>query len=133
MLELKGTKLCSFPRDVTCLDRVDQVFFMSQPPSSQIVSRSRSPLLSAPQTLHRFLLSLMPRPPASELKLIRLLLTSSLRSSLSTAAFSLAMLSASASSSGVSSMVSNDDTLGDLERADVGVEVEEDDIEFEAG
>jgi len=94
--------------------------------SSQMVSRSRSPRLSAPQTLHLFLESLLPkpkvRPRSGTSKLERLWSPPSSRSA---AAFNLAIRSASmasSSASGLSSMVSRDDMDGLRERIEVGVD-----------
>ena len=107
-----------------------------------MVSKSRSPLLSAPQTLHLFLLSRPPKKPPNDpdpnamtpllpcVSILLRLLTPSLPSlwlSRSAAAFSLAMVSASASASGESGMVSRDEILGERERKDVGVEGIDDD------
>lgn len=96
--------------------------------SSQIVSKSRSPLLSAPQTLHLFRLSLPPNPkpgrrsPGTSRLLLR---TSPPPSAALAAASSFASLSASSaasSASGESGIVSSDDMEGLRERADVGVD-----------
>ena len=97
--------------------------------SSQIVSKSKSPRLSAPQTLHLFLLSRMtpPLPKTSELALLRMPSSPSESLSLSAAAFSLAMFSASISASGESGMVSREEMLGERERKDVGVDGMDDD------
>lgn len=94
--------------------------------SSQIVSRSRSPRLSAPHTLHLFLESRLPKPkvrPRSGTS--RLERRWSPPSSRSAAALSLAIRSASiasSSASGLSSMVSRDEIEGLRERIEVGVE-----------
>ena len=103
-------------------------------PSSQIVSKSKSPLRSAPQTLHLFLLSLPILPVLSELKLNLLPAPSSFCSSLSAAAFNIAIFSASSSASGESGIVSSEEILGDLERIDVGVEgIEGEEREYDDG
>ena len=101
--------------------------------SSQIVSRSRSPRLSAPQTLHLFLLSRIvpPLANASEVALLRTPSSPSESISLSAAAFSLAIFSASSSASGESGIVSSEDMLGERERKDVGVDGMDDDEEYE--
>lgn len=95
--------------------------------SSQIVSRSKSPLLSAPQTLHLFLLSWpaslaspLPLPPSNPPLLLP---------SLSIAAFNFAIASlslstasaASCSASGESGIVSREEMDGERLRNDVGV------------
>jgi hypothetical protein len=101
--------------------------------SSQIVSRFKSPLLSAPQTLHRFRLSLAPNPrvlprgpdPSND----GLDFRSSTPSAASAAAFNCAIRSASraaASASGESGIVSRLEILGLRDRAEVGVEGTED-------
>lgn len=97
--------------------------------SSQIVSKSRSPRLSAPHTLHLFLLSRIAPPltNTSEVPLLRTPSSPSESISLSAAAFSLAMFSASSSASGESGMVSSEDMLGERERNDVGVDGMDDD------
>ena len=85
--------------------------------SSQMVSRFRSLLFSAPQTLHLFLLSLLPKPPKSRR------LTGSVPPSdalLSLSSFSASI--ASASASGVSGIVSRLEMLGLRDRIEVGVE-----------
>jgi hypothetical protein len=85
--------------------------------SSQMVSKFRSLLFSAPQTLHLFLLSLLPNPP----KLVRLNESLPLSDALlNRSSFSASI--ASASASGVSGMVSKLEMLGLRERRDVGVE-----------
>lgn len=97
--------------------------------SSQIVSRLRSPRLSAPQTLQRFLLSRLPKPPRPLPRLPEMsnaffpLLSSP--SSASAAALSCRIRSASraaSSASGESGMVSRLEILGLRERAEVGVD-----------
>ena len=101
----------------------------SQLPSSQIVSKSKFSLLSYPQTLHLFLLSLrFLLPNRSEPALIFLLALSSACSSISAAALSLAICSASLSASGESGIVSREEMLGDLERVDVGVDADDEDM-----
>lgn len=116
----------------------------NQSQSSQMVSRSRSALRSPPQTLHLFLL-LSPRLPKPKPKpdpdlapgmsrLPRRLVSPSPALSTASAAFNLAARSdsiASHSRSGVSSIVSSEDTLGDRERVEVGVEgtLEKDEVE----
>lgn len=108
---------------------------ISQFPSSQMVSRLRSPRRSAPQTDHRFLLS---RPNAAPSVLPRELdksrvpfvLLSSPPSAASAAAFNCAILSASkaaSSASGESGMVSKLEMLGLRDRAEVGVDGTEED------
>lgn len=91
-----------------------------------MVSRSRSPRLSAPQTLHLFRESLLPkpkvRPRSGTSRLERL---KSPPSSRSAAALSFAILSASiasSSASGLSSIVSSEEMEGLRERIDVGVD-----------
>jgi hypothetical protein len=91
--------------------------------SSQIVSRFKSDLFSAPHTLQRFLLSLVPkpkapRPPSRLLRLKESLLFSAARLRRSNFSTSIA----SASASGVSGIVSKLEMLGLRERAEVGVE-----------
>ena len=104
--------------------------------SSQIVSKSRSALLSPPQMLHRF--RSLPAPPrlnpnplgTSRLPFRRFGALSSPseaspRSSRSAASLRRRIRSsstASLSSSGASSIVSNDEIDGERDRADVGVE-----------
>lgn len=97
-----------------------------------------SPLLSAPQTLQRFLLSRDPKPKPNVRPRVpdisnpfvfasKALLT---LSAASAAAFSWAILSASraaSSASGESGMVSKLEILGLRDRVDVGVEGTEDD------
>lgn len=102
--------------------------------SSQMVSKSRSWRRSAPQTLHRFLLSTLPYPAEPARGTVRTsdaprrlvpLLDASASSALSAAAFNAAMRSASraaSSASGMSGMVSSDEMLGLRERMLVGVE-----------
>jgi len=92
-----------------------------------MVSRSISPLLSAPQTLHRFRLSLDPklrvRPRVGTSRLLRPL--GSPPSAASAAALSWAILSASraaSSASGESGIVSRLEMLGLLDLVDVGVD-----------
>lgn len=98
--------------------------------SSQIVSRSMSPRRSAPQTLHRFRLSLEPkaivRPRAGKSKLPRPFASdASPASVISAAAFNWACFSASSaasSASGESGMVSRLEILGLRDLSDVGVD-----------
>lgn len=95
--------------------------------SSQIVSRSRSCLRSAPQTLQRLRLSLEPKPRVRPLVGVSGLPLpfESPPSAASAAAFSCAILSASraaSSASGESGIVSKLDMLGLLDRAEIGVE-----------
>lgn len=97
--------------------------------SSQMVSRSRSPLFSAPQTLQRFLLSrlfmLKPMGLARGTSRLLRLIPSVPRSAALAAASILAILSASiaaSSASGESSIVSRLEILGLRERAEVGVD-----------
>lgn len=103
-----------------------QVLRKSQ--SSQIVSKSRSCLLSAPHTLHRFRLSREPKPLSVRPRVgtSKLLLPfASPASAASAAAFSWAIRSASkaaSSASGESGIVSKLEMLGLLDLADVGVE-----------
>jgi hypothetical protein len=105
--------------------------------SSHIVSKSRSPRLSAPQTLHLFLESRLPNPKARPLppgtsRLNRR--PPSRSSSRSAAALSLAMRSASiasSSSSGVSGIVSREEMEGLRERIDVGVDGTDDEASGE--
>ncbi|KAH6606419.1 hypothetical protein Trco_005572 [Trichoderma cornu-damae] len=95
-----------------------------------IVSKSISPRRSAPQTLHRFRLSLEPkaivRPRAGRSRLPRPFASdASPASDASAAAFSCACLSASSaasSASGESGMVSKLEMLGLRDLNDVGVE-----------
>src|SRR3954462_11740841 len=92
-----------------------------------MVSRSRSPLRSAPHTLHRFRLSRDPKPNVRpRMGTSRLLLPfGSPPSAASAAAFSCAILSASkaaSSASGESGIVSRLDMLGLRDLVDVGVE-----------
>lgn len=100
--------------------------------SSQIVSKSRSPLRSAPHTLHRFLLS---REPNVRPRVLPLLTTLSRRflasmaasspSAASAAAFNRAILSASSaasSASGESGIVSKLEILGLRDLIELGVE-----------
>ena len=97
-----------------------------------MVSRSRSPRLSAPQTLHLFRESRLPNkgravPGTSRLDLR---VPSSPSFSRSAAAFSRAIRSssmASSSASGMSSIVSRDEMEGLRERIEVGVEGTEED------
>ncbi len=100
--------------------------------SSQIVSRSRSPRRSAPQTLHRFRLSLEPTPKVlprtGTSRPVRLF--ESPLSAASAAALSWAILSASkaaSSASGVSGIVSRLEILGLLDRIELGVDGTEED------
>jgi hypothetical protein len=95
--------------------------------SSHTVPSERSTRRSPPQTLQRFLASLLPklklRPRPSGTS--RLDLRGSPPSSRSAAAFNCAMRSASrarSSASGLSSMVSRDEMEGLRERIEVGVE-----------
>ena len=107
---------------------------ISETQSSQMVSRSKSPLLSAPQTLHLFLLSLLPIPIPRRLPPTSSISGDSLSaSSWSAAAFKRAIFSASSSASGLSSMVSRDEILGERERKEVGVEgmLEEEKLELD--
>ena len=98
--------------------------------SSQIVSRSKSPLCSAPQTLHLFRLSLdaypIAEPTDNVLAVLRLASNvAAFPSAASAAAFNFAILSASnaaSSASGESGIVSRLEMLGLLDRIDVGVE-----------
>lgn len=97
--------------------------------SSQIVSKFKSPRLSAPHTLHRFRLSREPNPSVlplgPETSSVVFNFNSSPPSAASAAALSCAIRSASsasASASGESSMVSKLEILGLRDRADVGVE-----------
>lgn len=98
--------------------------------SSQMVSRSRSPRRSAPQTLHLFRLSLEPklmvRPRVGTSRLpLPLESGPSPPSAASAAAFSWAIRSASraaSSASGESGIVSRLEMLGLLDLVDVGVE-----------
>lgn len=102
--------------------------------SSQIVSRSKSALLSPPHTDQRFLSRLPPLLNPKPLGTSRLPrrrgLSSgssprSARSALSAASFNLSMRSASIamlSKSGSSSIVSSDVIEGDRDRCEVGVE-----------
>src|SRR5690348_10020620 len=98
-----------------------------------MVSKSRSCLLSAPHTLHRFRLSREPkplsvRPRVGASRLPRPLVSPP--SAASAAAFSWAILSASSaasSASGESGIVSRLEMLGLLDLAEVGVEGTEDD------
>jgi hypothetical protein len=87
-----------------------------------MVSKFKSLLFSAPQTLHLFLLSLEPNPPVlrplSRLVRLKLSLASAARLNLSSFSFSMA----SSSASGVSGIVSKLEMLGLRERADVGVD-----------
>ena len=106
------------------------LFLLNQ--SSHIVSRSKSPRLSAPHTLHLFRLSLAPRfrvrPRMGPSKL--LLPFDSPLSAASAAALSCAILSASraaSSASGESGIVSKLEMLGLLDLVDVGVEGTDDD------
>lgn len=100
--------------------------------SSHIVSRSRSCRRSAPQTLHLFLESLLPKPrlrprPSGT---SRLDLRPSPPSSRSAAALSFRIRSASmasSSASGLSSIVSSEEMEGLRERIEVGVDGTEDD------
>lgn len=99
-----------------------------------MVSRSRSCLLSAPQTLHRLRLSREPNPlkvrPRVGTSRLLLPFASPPPSAASAAAFSCAILSASSaasSASGESGIVSRLDMLGLLDRADVGVDGTEED------
>lgn len=96
--------------------------------SSQIVSKSRSPLLSPPQMLHLFLslplppFLLNPNPRGTSKLLLR---DPSSSSSSSAGALSLRILSASIawlSRSGASSIVSSDEIDGERERMEDGVE-----------
>lgn len=92
-----------------------------QSPFSQIVSKFRSDRFSAPQTLHLFLLSLIPAPERPVSRLVRRKLSPWFSDALrnrSTVSASVA----SASSSGVSGMVSKLEMLGLRDRAEVGVE-----------
>lgn len=124
----------TMPNRVTFVVVVVVVFFFQ---SSQMVSKSRSALRSPPQTLQRFLLP-SPRLPNPNPTLVlapgisRLPLRlpssspeSSPLSAASAAALALPLRSdsmASHSRSGVSSIVSSEDTLGERERDEVGVE-----------
>jgi len=98
-----------------------------QSADSQIVSRSRSPLRSAPHTLHLFRASRLPNrgvlsPGTSRLARRR---GSCAALSASAAAFSFAMRSdstAASSASGESGMVSSEEMLGLRERIEVGVD-----------
>jgi hypothetical protein len=100
-----------------------------------MVSKLKSPLLSAPHTLHLFRLSrelnptpnVLPRMP--EVSKAALVFESSTPSAASAAAFSCAILSASraaSSASGESGMVSKLDMLGLRDLVEVGVEGTED-------
>lgn len=100
--------------------------------SSQIVSRSKSALLSPPQILHLFLPILSaplpsPKPPLRDPGISRLLLLRGFSPSLlSSSAIIRALRSRSASiawhsRSGASSIVSSDEIEGERERAEVGV------------
>ena len=100
-----------------------------------MVSRFKSPRLSAPQTLHLLRLSrvpkpsVLPRPPVPSKVVFSF--GSSPESAASAAALSCAILSASnaaASASGESGIVSRLDILGLRDRADVGVEGTEDEV-----
>ena len=103
-------------------------FRLSSPnQSSQIVSRSRSPRLSAPHTLHLLRLSLDPklsvRPRVGMSRLV--FAFESPPSAASAAALSCAIFSASraaSSASGESGIVSKLEILGLRDRVDVGVE-----------
>lgn len=100
--------------------------------SSQIVSKSRSWRLSAPQTLHRFRLSLEPKPsvrPRVGTSKLPFPLASP-PSAASAAALSCEILSSSraaSSASGESGIVSRLEMLGLRDRAEVGVEGTEED------
>jgi hypothetical protein len=99
--------------------------------SSHIVSRFRSPLLSAPHTLHRFRLSLpklvandLPRGPG-----VSFVFESSPLSAASASAFNCAIRSAScfkaaSSASGESSIVSRDEMEGLRDLAEVAAKTE---------
>jgi hypothetical protein len=101
--------------------------------SSHIVSRFKSPLLSAPHTLHRFRLSLpklvandLPRGPGVS-RFPFVFESSPLLSAASASAFSCAIRSAScfraaSSASGESSIVSSDEIEGLRDLADVAEE-----------
>jgi hypothetical protein len=102
--------------------------------SSHIVSKLRSPLRSAPHTLHRLRLSREPNPNVlprgPEGSKLDFTFESSAPSAASAAAFSCAILSASraaSSASGESGIVSKLDMLGLRDRVEVGVEGTEDD------
>lgn len=93
------------------------------------MSKFKSPLLSAPQTLQRFRLSRLPKPRVLPLWPVvssnSFDLESSPPSAASAAAFNCAILSAStaaASASGESGMVSKLEMLGLRDRAEVGVD-----------
>ena len=115
--------------------------------SSQIVSKSRSPLLSAPHTLHLFLLSLAPKttpkPLVPRIMLLAVVDSALLRrrvppplalsASSSAAALRRAIFSissAASSASGESGIVSREEMLGERDRNEVGVEgIEEEEKE----
>lgn len=99
-----------------------------------MVVKFKSPLLSAPQTLHRFLLSREPNATPRVLPRLadpsRILVFASAPSAASASALSSAILSASkaaSSASGESGMVSKLEMLGLRDRAEVGVEGTDDD------
>ncbi len=120
--------------------------------SSQIVSKSRSPRLSAPQTLHLFRLSRAPKTTPKPLVPRTMLLgvgdstlllrccaspllvpsASSSAAALSRASFSISR--AASSASGESGIVSREEMLGERDRNEVGVEgIEEEEKEMEDG
>ena len=110
---------CAGSRPVSTLTIADSLHSEFVAQSSQIVSKSRSPLRSAPQTLHLFRLSFI-TPPKLDLRLTPS--SASASPSLSAAAFNLARFSASSSASGESGMVSRDEMLGERDRKEVGVD-----------
>lgn len=125
----------AFPTPYPCWDCWDEG---GTPESSQIVSRSRSPRLSAPHTLHRLRLSLEPklrvRPRVGMSRLVFALVSPP--SAASAAALSWAILSASkaaSSASGESGIVSRLEILGLLDRVEVGVDGTDDDVYEAAG